>query len=176
MIGAVGRLWPQKRYKDLIWAAELLKVVRPDTHLVIIGEGPQRAMLQRWRHHLGIEDRVHLLGHRDDVLELLPHFTCFWLASAYEGLSNAVMEAMAAGVPVVASDIAGNRDLVADGQTGYLFAVGDRARIAQITLQILEDPGEAQRVATTARERIRTEFTVEKMVERHADLYHRLLE
>ena len=140
LIGAVGRLWPQKNYKDLIWAAELLKVVRKDSHLLIIGEGPQRMQLLRWRDNLEIADRVHFLGHRDDVPALLPHLSVFWIGSAYEGQSNAVMEAMSYGLPVVASDIPGNRDLVVDKETGYLFPVGDRATLARVTNQLLDDP------------------------------------
>ncbi len=176
VIGAVGRLWPQKNYRDLIWAAELLKVIRDDTHLVVIGDGPQRAILERWRRHLEITDRVHFVGHREDVPQLLPHFDCFWLASAYEGQSNALMEAMLAGVPAVVSDIPGNRDLVEHGKTGYLFPVGDRAAIARLTNQLLEDPATARRIAAAAQKRMKTEFTVEKMIDRHVELYKRLLE
>jgi glycosyltransferase involved in cell wall biosynthesis len=101
LIGAVGRLWPQKRYKDLIWAADLLKVIRDDTHLLIIGEGPQRELLERYLDKVRICDRVHLLGHREDVPRILGHLDCFWLGSGYEGQSNGLMEAMAAGIPVV---------------------------------------------------------------------------
>ncbi len=175
LIGAIGRLWPQKNYRDLIWAAELLKVIRADTHLVIIGDGPQRAILERWRKHIEITDRVHFLGHRADVPDLLPHFDCFWLASAYEGQSNALMEAMLAEVPVVVSDIPGNRDLVTDGQTGYLFPVGNRAAIARLTNQLLDDPDTTRRITQAARQRMRTEFTVKKMVDRHITLYRKIL-
>ena len=96
LIGAVGRLWPQKRVKDLIWAADLLKSTRDDTHLLIIGDGPQRSRLERYREQIQITDRVHFLGERDDVPRLMPHFDVLWLASEYEGQSNAIMEAMAA--------------------------------------------------------------------------------
>ncbi|MCU0961014.1 MAG: glycosyltransferase [Pirellulaceae bacterium] len=175
LIGAVGRLWPQKGYKDLIWAAELLKVVRSDTHLLIIGEGPQYAQLLRWRDGLEIADRVHFLGHRRDVAALLPHLSCFWLGSAYEGQSNALMEAMAAGVPVVATDIPGNRDLVVPDETGLLFRVGDRATLARVTHRLLDDPVLAQRLGQAAQRRMREYFGVGQMVDRHAALYDRLL-
>jgi glycosyltransferase involved in cell wall biosynthesis len=175
LIGAVGRLWPQKGYKDLIWAAELLKVVRDDTHLVIIGDGPQYAQLLRWRDNLQIADRVHFLGHRDDVPALLPHLTCFWLGSAYEGQSNAVMEAMNAGIPVIATDIPGNRDLVVPEETGFLFPVGDRATLARLTHRLLDDPTLAQRLSEASQRRMREQFSVDQMVQRHAALYERIL-
>lgn len=175
LIGAVGRLWPQKRMKDLIWAADLLKVIRDDVHLLIIGDGPQRARLERFREQVRIEDRVHFLGHRSDVPRLLPHFDVLWLASEYEGLPNVVLEAMAAGVPVVASDIPGNRDLVIPGETGYLVPVGDRAAYAREARAILDDAELARRFGDAARRRVLEGFTVERMIERHAALYRELL-
>lgn len=175
LIGAVGRLWPQKRIKDLIWAADLLKVIRDDVHLLIIGDGPLRRKLERFREQVRIEDKVHFLGHRNDVPRLLPHFDALWLASEYEGMPNVVMEAMAAGVPVVATDISGNRDLVVPGETGYLVPVGDRAAFARETRRLLEDAELARRLGEAGRRRMLAEFTVEQMVERHAKLYRELL-
>lgn len=174
LIGAVGRLWPQKRIKDLIWAIDLLKCIRDDVHLLVIGDGPQRWRLERFSAQCGNQDKVHFLGERDDVPRILPHLDCFWLASAYEGQSNAVMEAMLAGVPVVATGIPGNRDLVIDGQTGYLVGVGDRGAFAQKTQQLLSDEPLRQPMGQAGRARMESEFTVEKMVERHAELYRQL--
>jgi glycosyltransferase involved in cell wall biosynthesis len=175
LIGAIGRLWPQKRYRDLIWAAELLKVVRDDTHFLIIGDGPQLPQLRRCRENLRITDRVHFLGPRSDVPQILPHLDCFWLGSAYEGQSNALMEAMLAGRPVVVSDIPGNRDLVSHDDNGYLVPVGDRAGFARATLILLEDESVARRLGDAARQRMLSEFTIDRMVSRHASLYRRLL-
>ena len=175
LIGAVGRLWPQKRYKDLIWAADLLKVIRDDVHLLIVGDGPQANRLRRFRHQVRIEDRVHFLGHRDDVFRLMPHFDVLWLGSEYEGLPNSIMEAMAAGVPVVASDIPGNRDLVVPGETGYLYPVGVRAELARHTRRLLEDTSLAQRMGQAGQARIRAEFSTERMIQRYVDLYRTLL-
>lgn len=175
LLGAVCRLWPQKRLKDLLWMTDLLKVVRDDVHLLVIGDGPQRARLERFQRLIKIEDKVHFLGHRADVPQLLPHFDMLLLASEYEGLPNAVMEAMAAGLPVLASDIAGNRDLVAPGETGYLIPVGDRASFARYALKLLNDPQLRRQMGDAARDRVLSQFSVERMVERHAELYRELL-
>jgi glycosyltransferase involved in cell wall biosynthesis len=171
MIGAVGRLWPQKRYKDLIWAAELLKAGRGDTHFLIIGDGPERDELASYCLDIKVQDHVHLLGERDDVPRLLKHLDCFWLGSGYEGQSNALMEAMVAGVPIVATDIAGNRDLIVPDETGFLVPVGDAGQFARKTHQLFEEPEIAQRFRDRARQRICDEFSVEKMIERHRKLY-----
>ncbi|HLA86155.1 MAG TPA: glycosyltransferase [Thermoguttaceae bacterium] len=175
LVGLIGRLWPQKRVKDAIWAADLLKVIRRDVHLLIVGDGPLRGSLWHYRDQVEIRDQVHFLGERDDVARLVPHFDALWSTSGYEGQSNAVMEAMSAGVPVVATDIPGTRDLVVDGETGYLFRVGDRAALAKQTNRILDDAALARHLGDAARRRMREEFTVEKMIERYADLYRRVL-
>lgn len=171
LIFAVGRLWPQKCYRDLIWAAELLDTLREDTTLVIIGDGPQRGELLRHRDAVTRPDRVRFVGDRNDVAELLPHAAAFWIGSEYEGQSNSVIEAMQAGLPVVASDIPGNRDLVIDQETGRLYPLGDTAELARQTNLILESDELAQRMGSNGRKRIEQNFTVAQMVAAHADLY-----
>ncbi|HTN76129.1 MAG TPA: glycosyltransferase [Pirellulaceae bacterium] len=175
LIGAIGRLWPQKRLKDCIWSTDLLKVARDDVHLLIIGDGPQRWRLERYCRQVAVGDKVHFLGERQDIPRILPHLYALWLASGYEGQSNAVMEAMAAGLPVIASDIAGNRDLVVPGTTGYLVPLGDRASLARKTQTLLKDPELAARLGAAGRERMLSEFTIEQMIARHVALYQELL-
>ena len=175
LIGIVGRFWPQKRIKDAIWAADLLKVVRDDVHLLVIGDGPLRERLLKYRRQVEITDKVHFLGERSDVAALLPHLDVLWSTSGYEGQSNAVMEAMSAGVPVVGTDIAGTRDLIVEGETGYLVPVGDRAALARAAQRIIDNPDLAQRLGQAARRRMATEFSVEKMVESYARLYDEVL-
>ncbi|NUQ66136.1 MAG: glycosyltransferase [Pirellulales bacterium] len=176
LVGFIGRLWAQKRVKDAIWAADLLKVVREDVHLLIFGDGPQRDRLLKYRDQVEIRDKVHFLGHRDDIARFLPHFDVLWSTSEYEGQSNAIMEAMACGVPVVATDIPGTRDLVVDGSTGYLAALGDRAGVARQTNILLNDRPLAQRLGSAARERILSEFSVPQMIQRYAELYREVFE
>ncbi len=176
LIGLLGRFWPQKRIKDAIWAADLLKVIRDDVHLLIFGDGPQRDRLLRYREQVEIRDKVHFLGHRDDVARFVPHFDVLWSTSAYEGQSNAVLEAMSCAVPVVATDIPGTRDLVVHEQTGYLFPVGDRAALARWTQKLLDDQPLRQQLGDAGRERIASEFSVERMIARYAQLYREVLD
>jgi glycosyltransferase involved in cell wall biosynthesis len=175
LIGAVGRLWHQKRLKDLIWAADLLKVIRGDVHLLILGDGPQRENLERFRDSCLIEDKVHFLGEREDVMRFMPHFALLWSASGFEGLSNAVMEAMSCAIPVVATDIPGTRELVTHGESGFLVPVGDRAGLARYAQKILEDAALRQRLGEAGRQRILADFSIEAMVAKHAALYRELL-
>jgi len=174
VVAAVGRLWPQKRVKDLIWATDLLKSARGDVHLLVIGEGPQRWRLERFARQVENDNCVHFLGQRDDVSHILTHCECLWLASSFEGQSNAILEAMAAGLPVIATDIPGNRDLVVPRETGHFVAVGDSAGFARWTNALLEDRELARRMGDAGRKRVLKEFTVERMVERHAELYDEL--
>ena len=181
LVGVVGRLWPQKRIKDAIWAADLLKVIRDDVYLLIVGDGPHRDRLRRFRDQVEIRDRVHFLGHRDDVPRLMRHFDVLWSTSAYEGQSNAIMEAMAAGVPVVATDVPGTRDLVVHEQTGYLVPTADldakllRAAFARHTHRLLNTPDLARQLGEAARQRMLDEFGVDTMVASYAELYREVL-
>lgn len=176
LVAAIGRLWPQKRVKDLIQVMEILKMYRDDVHLLVIGDGPLRRRLELFRDDLRLHDNVHFLGQRADVPRMLPHFDLLWLASEYEGLPNVLMEGMAAGLPVIATDIAGNRDLVVSDETGYLVPLGDRPAFARCTEKILSDRPLADRLGAAGRQRILTEFTVQKMVDRFAALYRSLLD
>lgn len=174
VVGFVGRLARQKRVKDLIWAFELIRVMHQEVVFVIVGDGPERAGLEQFAHNLEIGARVKFLGHRDDVQRLLPALDVFWLASDFEGLSNSIMESMATGLPVVASDIPPNRELVVHGQTGYLAPVGDRVAFAQLAERLLVDKGLAGQFGTAGRQRIANEFSVARMVEGYAQIYRQV--
>jgi glycosyltransferase involved in cell wall biosynthesis len=173
LIGLVGRLLPHKRVKDAIWAADLLKVVRKDVHLLIFGDGPHRARLRMFRDQVRIGDRVHFLGFRGDVDRFMPHFDLLWSTGAYENQSNAILEAMAAGVPVVAGDIPGTRELVVHNRTGLLVQVGDRAGFAREAHRLLEDAALSRRLGQAARDQVGSECTVEKMVGSYIEMYNR---
>jgi len=105
----------------------------------------------------------------------MQHFDVLWLGSEYEGQSNAIMEAMAAGVPVIATNIAGNRDLVVPDVTGYLLPLGERYEFTRHTHALFDDEPLRRRLGEAGRTRVLSEFTVEKMIQRHAALYGELL-
>jgi glycosyltransferase involved in cell wall biosynthesis len=112
---------------------------------------------------------------RSDVPSLLPHCDLLWLASEYEGMPNVVLEAMAAGISVVATNIPGTRDLVVPNETGYLVTVGERADFARYASKLLDDPELARRLGAAGRARVAESFTVQAMVDRFAELYRELL-
>lgn len=175
VVGFVGRLARQKRVSDLIWAMLLLESLRDDVHMVLVGDGPERESLERYTRDLNLESRIHFLGHRREIPAILPLLDLFCLASDFEGMSNSVMEAMAVGLPVVASDIPPNRELVIEGQTGHLVPVGDRAQFARTALPLLENPGLAAQMGAAGRDRMAREFGVAHMIDGYAEIYQEVL-
>ncbi|MGE3314687.1 MAG: glycosyltransferase [Planctomycetaceae bacterium] len=175
VIGYVGRLARQKRVQDVVWAMQLLRQCRDRVYLMIVGDGPEKSDLIHLAQHYGCDHLVRFAGHRDDASSLFSLFTVFWLASDFEGMSNSIMEAMAAGVPVVATDIAANRELVVDGETGYLVKVGDCVGISQFTDRLLADPAKLRQMGDAGRERMRSNFSIDKMVAAHVALYRDIM-
>lgn len=175
IIGYAGRLARQKRVRDLVWAMQLLKQLTDRVCLLIIGDGPERRRLEGLARHLGCDHLIRFTGHREDAGRLIRLLNVFWLASDFEGMSNSVMEAMAAGVPVIATDILPNRELVLDGETGYLVGVKDAVGFAQFTDRILADDALASRLGTAGRQRMQQNFSVTGMVDAYARLYRDLV-
>ena len=174
LIGAVGRLWKQKGYRELIWSAELLRVALKDVCLVIIGDGPEREQLLHYRDQVGADEAVRFVGERADALELITGCDLMWNGSLYEGQSNTILEAMASGVPVVASDIPGTRDLVVHDVTGMLYPLGDVGILTRITNQLLREPDRMAAMSVAARKRIAEQFSLSRMVSQHEELYKSL--
>ncbi|MDB5339746.1 MAG: epsF 2 [Planctomycetaceae bacterium] len=175
VLGFVGRLARQKRVLDLIWMLVLLENVRDDIYLLLVGDGPEREWLERFARDLDIESKVIFLGHRQDIPAILPLLDAFCLASDFEGMSNSVMEAMAVGLPVLASDIPANRELVVEGETGYLIPIGDRAAYARAALSLFERPDMAERLGNAGRQRMATEFSVGQMIQGYIGIYQEVI-
>jgi glycosyltransferase involved in cell wall biosynthesis len=149
IVGTVGRIDYQKAPEQ--WVDALASVAEDDVWGVWIGDGPMHdEMLARVRRR-GMADRFRLLGHRDDVAELLPALDVFALASRYEGLPCALVEAMEAGVPVVATAVNAVPDLVIPGETGLLVPPDEPALLGRAMGYLLNEPDEAQRMAAAAR-------------------------
>ncbi len=175
LIGVVGGLRPQKRVKDLIWAADLLRVLHNQLRLLVIGAGSERSTLERFARLASDLDHIRFLGQRDDVWQILPHLDVFWSGSGQVGQSNAMMEAMALGVPVVASDVLGNRELVVHGETGFLVPVAGRAARARATDQIFNDRTLAERIGVAGQRRMLEHFSAAENIRRYEELYRELI-
>ena len=166
-----ARLDEQKGHPVLLHAAaELLGV-----DFVLAGEGPERASLEALAAELGIAERVHFLGYRDDIPQLLAACDIFALPSLYEGSSLAVLEAMAARRPVVSSAIGGTDELIDDGVDGLLVAPGDAAGLASALRRLINDAELLQAFAQRARERVERDFTPTAMTQRVEAIYEELL-
>ena len=175
VIGFVGRMAKQKRVDDLVFAMALVAILRPEAHLLLVGDGPERDKLMKFARDIDIDSHTRFTGHRADAAKLLRVMDLFWIASDFEGQSNSIMEAMAAGLPVITTDIPANRELVVDGETGFLVRVGDRAGFQQFADRILADPELARRLGEAGRERMRQHFSIDNMVAAHARLYRDML-
>jgi len=166
-----ARLDAQKGHRVLFEAIPEV----PDALFLLAGEGPEREPLEALAAQLGIADRVRFLGRRDDVPELLAACDAFALPSLYEGSSLAVLEAMAAGIPIVSSAIGGTEELIEDGRSGLLVAPGDSAALAAALRRLLGDPDLGRGLAAAARERVEAGLTREAMASRVTGIYRELL-
>ena len=167
LVGNVARLAEQKGQRTLLEAAAEL----PGVKFAIVGEGELRGELERRTDELGLHDRVLFTGARDDVPDLLATFDVFAFPSLFEGLCLAVIEAQAAGVPVVATPVGGIRETVVDGETGLLVPPQDPQALAAAIRRLLDDRELAGRLAAEARRRVHERFSVQRMVEETLALY-----
>ena len=175
VIGVVARLDPIKEHETLLHATALLKTRWPTLHVVIVGEGENRRALELLCAALGLRDRVHFAGYRSNVPNLNHAFDVAVLCSRSEGFPNAIVEAMAAGRPVVASDVGGNADAVVHGETGLLAAAGDAAAFADALDTVLRDPTLARRMGEAGRRRAHAEFNATAALTRLEALYNSLI-
>jgi glycosyltransferase involved in cell wall biosynthesis len=171
----VGRLAPQKRVDDLVWAVETLRQIRPQLRLVLVGDGPARDSLQRFARDIHCQEHVRFVGMQDDVANWLNLADVFWLASSFEGMSNSLMEAMAAGKPCVVSDIPPNRELIDQAVHGFLVPPGDTVAFMQFTRRLIDELELREQLGNAARSRTLRDFSVDRMRERHIALYREVI-
>ncbi len=176
LIVYAGRLAPQKRLPDLLWAIQVLRQIDPRAHLLIVGDGPLRSELELKAERLECANFVRFLGHQLNVPGILAAANCFWLGSEFEGMSNSLLEAMATGLPVVVSDIPANRELITHDHNGYVVKLGDGVGFAQFTNKLIQEPETAARFGAASKEQIHTEHSLARMISEYETLYRRLQE
>jgi glycosyltransferase involved in cell wall biosynthesis len=173
LVVAVGRLAKVKGHGHLIAAAGKLAPRFPQTTFVVVGAGSEGPRLQQQAREIGVAQQVHWLGHQPDVTPLLAVADVFVLPSLSEGMSNALMEAMAAGCPVVATDVGSNSELLQHGRAGRLVRGGDEAGLVDAMGELLADPKAAQALGREARAAI-APFSVGRMVQQYEELYEEI--
>ncbi len=175
LVGAVGRLYPQKDYPTLLRAFAQLAGARPSgVKLCIIGDGPLRAALEALARELGISTRVHWAGQQEVCADWYPAFDAFLHTATFEGMPNSLLEAMSAGLPVVVGDADGCRELVTDGQTGRRVPCGQPAAFAHALRDLLDDPAHAAKLGTRAKQLMLTNYSVEKMIDHYESTFKSL--
>ncbi len=172
---AVGRLFPQKNYPLLLRSFDAARRQASGLRLFIAGEGPERAALETLIRDLDLGGCATLLGLRDDVPDLLRAADIFLMASEYEGLGCAAVEALATSKPVVATRVAGLQDVVLPGQTGYLVAPGDAKAFATAIVQLAAQPLLREQFGRRGREDAVERFSLDGMVRRYENVYQSLV-
>jgi glycosyltransferase involved in cell wall biosynthesis len=171
LLGVVAEFIPRKRIEDAIHALAIIRKEYPQATLLVLGEGPGRARLEQVARSVGVESACRFPGFQRDLPVYLSLMDLFVFPTRQEGLPVALMEAMSMGIPVVATDIRGNRDVVTDGKTGLLVPVGQPEQIAASCLRLLSNPKLAQRYAREAQKVIRKDFDTKVTVVRQMEIY-----
>jgi glycosyltransferase involved in cell wall biosynthesis len=171
IVGAVGRLNWAKDPQGMVAAFARLHARRPDTALVWVGDGALRGELAAAAHAAGVAARVIALGDRSDVPALLRGFDVYAMSSRTEGYSIALLEACAAGLPIVATDVGGNREIVRDGDNGRLVPAGDPGALAAALEALLDDPARAAAAGAAGRAWVEANGSLAAMARRYLALY-----
>jgi len=172
VVGTIGRLTPIKNQVTLLLAAE--RVIRSgiDAHVLVVGDGVEmEAIRRRAEESPLLSGRTHLVGASEQVPELLNAMDVFVLPSLKEGMSNTLLEAMASGLPVVATRVGGNPEIVEDTNSGWLFAPMDIADLADRLTRLTSDPGLRRVLGCAARQRVVTHFDLKQMFENYRKMY-----
>jgi glycosyltransferase involved in cell wall biosynthesis len=175
VVGNIGALVEQKGQRHLIDAAAAVLREVPDARFVILGEGPLRASLEQQVKASRLEKHVFLPGFRVDAIGLLKSFDVFVMCSQMEGLGTSILDAMAAGKPVVGTRTGGIPEVVNNGETGLLVPPADPDRLAEAIVELLRDPAKRQRMGEAGWVRVRGQFTLERMIDGTRNVYRELL-
>lgn len=179
VVGTVGRMQTVKDQPMLVRAfvraLQIDPALRTRIRLAMIGDGPLRAECEQLLAAAGASNFAWLPGERHDIPEIMGGLDCFVLPSLAEGISNTILEAMASGLPVIATDVGGNADLVAAGITGQLVPPGDLEELAQEIVALANNPASARRMGQLGRERVEEKFSMKAMVAAYLGTYDKLL-
>ena len=176
LVGAVGRLGKQKAPLDFVRMAAIIHAQMPQTHFIWVGSGPLEEAARKLSEELGISTVCHFPGEYKDIPSLLRIMDCFVLPSLWEGFPIVLLEAMAIGVPIVATDISGNDEAVSSGKNGWLVPPHDPPAMAEKALHLLSNPAQASAFAASGRERIHQEFTRAKMLASIQNIYQDIVD
>ncbi len=168
---AVARLSPEKDFATLLEATVIVAGELPDFRLIIAGDGPLRAELEQHRDQAGLQKHVTFLGDRSDIPQLMGEAGFFVSSSVSEGISLTLLEAMASGLPVVATEVGGNPEILGDDETGSLVPSRDPSALAQAMIAMCRRQDEWRAIGARGRERIATCFDVRRMVTDYETLY-----
>lgn len=176
LIGMVGRLTAQKGIEYFLAAARKLLAEFPDLIFPIVGDGPDREKLERMARELNIEKSVRFTGARKDIANVYASLDIFVLASIDEGMPMALLEAMASGRPVVATDVGAVSQIVVSGETGILVRSADAGELANAIAALLRDPALRARLASNGQAKVRGQFSSQVMTQNYCKLYTRILD
>lgn len=174
VVGSVGRLARQKGYDVLVAAAAEVAKTYPEVRFVIVGDGIEAQVLRQQVNDLGLAEQVIFTGQRSDVEALLSAMDLFVCSSRWEGLSTVLMEAMATGIPIVATDIPGNRELLRDGENAWLVPTEDAQTLAMALKKTVRNPDLIHELAKQARMDVHA-FGIEAVAAQHELLYQDVL-
>jgi len=179
LVGTVGRMQAVKAQTELVRAFIQLLCAQPALRqrlrLVLVGDGPLRASCEALLREAGISDLAWFAGERSDVADVMRGLDCFVLPSIAEGISNTILEAMASALPVLATAVGGNADLVADGRTGLLVPAADAQAMAAALATLALDPARAVAMGQAGRREVETRFSLAAMVAAYEGVYNGLL-
>ena len=175
LVGIVARLVPIKRHEDFIAASALLAARIPEARFLVIGDGERRTELEVLVRQKGLGERVRFLGWRHDLDRIYADLDVVVLTSANEGSPVSLIEAMAAGRPVVATEVGGVPDLVEHGVNGMLGRAGDPSATAEAIAALLADPERRRVMGEAGRKRVRDAYTIDQLVSDMDRLYTELL-
>jgi len=180
VIAAISRLNPGKGIEYLLKAAVIVRDQFPEARFLIVGgsyfDPAYKPSLERLAKELNVADRVLFTGERNDIQQLLQEVNISVLPSLSEGLSNSLLESMAAGLPVIATNVGGNPEIVQDGKTGFLVPARDEKALSDAILRMLKAPEMGERFGDAGYQRVSKHFSLAATVRRTEDLYTMLLE